>query len=108
MTKEFNSLKEENIKFRYIMSSATLIAVVSIITVGVVLIKNEKIRRETDSETERMRIDLNRRNIELNVYMDKFTYCMQSVMGETAKSGKFLDANKAREICAGLEKGSKN
>ncbi len=39
-----------------------------------------------------------------NVRMDKFTYCMQTVMTEHTKAGKFLDAKEAKEICKSLEK----
>jgi amino acid permease len=39
-----------------------------------------------------------------NNIIDKFTYCMQTVMTEHPKVGKFLEAEKAREICKSLER----
>ena len=54
--------------------------------------------------TEVLKIEAERENTKLNVKLDKFTYCLQSMMIESKNAGKAIDAQKAKEICQSLEK----
>ena len=42
-------------------------------------------------------------NLRSNIRLDKFTYCLQTVMEQSSKSGKAIDAQAAKEICKDVE-----
>ena len=88
---EFKAIKEDKNIFKVaICFSISFVCSVIAVVVGVVFIYYFTIQAE-------------RENVKLNVRLDKFTYCLQNVMSEASKSGKFLEPEKAKEICKGFE-----
>lgn len=83
---------------RTIGVSLSVVISITVITIGLVYFFVSKGSMKLDQD----RIEMERENNRLNVRLDKFTYCMQSMMIESSKTGKSISPEKAQEICKGI------
>ena len=98
MSEKFTVAKEN----RYIIPVSIIVALTIIAAFwAVACIAKSYIA--SNAEVEKLRLEIERDNIRLNVRFDKFTYCLQSVMEQSIKAGKHVDAKYAKEICKDVE-----